>query len=275
MAYLLVIISLISFVLGIALIIVGKIDKNNYKGGIITIASCVLFVIAFIMIPTQEEAEKNEETETAEAETYSEEQATETDTSTEEESYEEIVEEELELTPQEQMIQNITEIIDSGKAFDAGSYIKGDIPKGEYAFIRYDGSGQYYSEEDQGGNIIDNENFDSFGYVNVHESGNLENQGVLVNTKSLEELGVSGAKELYEIVNDTKDYKDSGWYKIGVDLEPGHYVIESMGEGYVAIMTGPVGNNDIVDNNIFNGSYSVNVQEGQYLVIYRGTITKQ
>lgn len=191
---------------------------------------------------------------------------------------EEIIEEEekvvVELTASEQMFHDVVDLIDEGLAFDTGSYIKGDIPKGEYAFITFDGGGEYYSEEDASGEIIDNENFTSFGYVQVHEGGNIETRGVLVKVEALEKIDVSGAKELYEIMNETENYSDSGWYKVGVDIEPGEYLIESYGSGYVAAMSGPVGNNDIIKNDNFDGRYSINVQEGQYLVISRATIVE-
>lgn len=180
----------------------------------------------------------------------------------------------LELTPKEEMTQELMSLIDEGKAFDSGSYIEGDIPKGEYAFITFDGSGQYYSEEDSSGNIVDNENFDGFGYVSVQEVGNLTNSGALVKVEALDELGVAGAKELYEIMNEKEDYKESGWYKIGKDLDPGKYVIESVGSSYVGVYSGPVGNNEIINNENFNGRYSVNVQEGQYLQISGGEIAE-
>lgn len=175
---------------------------------------------------------------------------------------------------EEEILYSLVELIDEGSAFDTGSYVPGDIPEGEYAFVTFEGAGNYYSEKEQNGNIIDNENFDSFGYVYVHEVGNIETKGVLVSIDALEDLGVSGAKELYEILNNQENYTEAGWYKIGKDLEPGEYVIESYGEGYVAVMGGPVGNSSIVTNEIFNGRFSVNVQEGQYLKISRGTITE-
>ena len=65
-------------------------------------------------------------------------------------------EEEAKSTPQQEMYTKIMELIDSKQAFDSGTYIKGDIPAGDYAFITFEGSGQYYSEEDAAGNIIDN-----------------------------------------------------------------------------------------------------------------------
>ena len=177
-------------------------------------------------------------------------------------------------TPQELMLFNLIELMEEGLVFDTGSYIKGDIPKGEYAFITFEGSGKYYSEEDASGSIIDNENFHSFGYVQVHEAGNLETRGVLVSMEALDELEVSGAKEIYELLNNKSDYADSGLYKVGIDIEPGEYVLESYGSGYVAVLTGPVGNYDIVQNDNFDGRYSVNVQEGQYLDISRATIVE-
>lgn len=183
-------------------------------------------------------------------------------------------EEIIELSAREEMILDVLDLVDESLAFDTGSYVKGDIPKGEYAFITFDGSGGYYSEEDASGSIIDNENFDSFGYVQVHEAGNLQTRGVLVNVEAFERLGVSGAKELYEILNDVENYNESGWYKVGVDIDPGKYIIESYGSGYVAVMSGPVGNSNIVDNENFEGRYSVNVKEGQYLVISRGYISE-
>ncbi|WP_071460716.1 hypothetical protein [Bacillus massilinigeriensis] len=177
-------------------------------------------------------------------------------------------------TPQQEMIEKLSGLFDKKKAFDAGSYVKGDIPLGEYAFISFDGSGKYYGEEDLSGNIIDNENFDSFGYVYVHGAGNIQTDGVLVSYDAFKELGVSSAKEIYEMVNNLKDFKDSGWYKVGVDIQPGQYTIESMGEGYVAVLTGPVGKNEIVNNENINGRFTVNITNGQYLQVSRGTITQ-
>lgn len=176
-----------------------------------------------------------------------------------------------ELTESEKMIANIVSLMDDKLAFDAGDYVKGDIPQGEYAFVRF-GSGQYYSEEDAAGNIIDNENFASFGYVKVHGVGDIKTKGVLVNITALETLGVSGAKELYEIINNQKDYNQGGMYKIGFDLDAGTYIVESIGRGYYAVLTGPVGNNKIVKNDNFDGRKTVTVKNGQYLQISRSQI---
>jgi len=175
-------------------------------------------------------------------------------------------------TAQEIMFEKISGLVDSGKAFDTGSYIKGDIPKGEYAFVPFDGSGQYYSEEDSAGNIVDNENFDSFGYVYVHGVGNIQTKGVLISVGAFEKLGVKSAKEIYEKLNNVNNYKDSAMYKVGTDIKPGSYTIESYGEAYVEVMSGPVGNSEIVNNEIFKGKYSVSVSAGQYLKVSKGKL---
>ena len=193
------------------------------------------------------------------------------DYETEELSYEE---EEVVVTEQDLMLMDVVNLIDEGLAFDTGSYIKGDIPEGEYAFVTFEGSGSYYSEEDQSGSIIENENFDSFGYVYVHEAGNLKTSGVLVDVDSLETLDVKGAKELYEKLNGVEDYQDSGHYKVGVDIDPGEHVIESYGSGYIAVMDGPVGKSNIINNDNFDGRYSANVSEGNYLKLSRSYISE-
>lgn len=175
-------------------------------------------------------------------------------------------------TAKELMFEKVTGLIDSKDAFDTGSYVKGDIPAGEYAFVPFEGSGKYYSEEDSAGNIIDNENFDSFGYVYVQGAGNIQTQGVLIKIGAFEKLGVKSAKEIYEKLNDVSDYKESAMYKVGVDIAPGTYTIESYGQAYVEVMSGPVGKSDIVDNENFNGKYSVSVSAGQYLKVSRGKL---
>lgn len=177
-------------------------------------------------------------------------------------------------TPKQKMMNSIKTLISSKQAFDTGNYVKGDIPAGDYAFVSFQGSGKYYSENDTANNIIDNENFDSFGYVSVHGSGNLETQGLLVNTAAFPQLGVTGAKQIYEILNDVQNYAGAGFYKVGADLPAGKYTVQSQGEGYVAALSGPVGNREIIDNQNFNGRYSESVTNGQFLSISRGTITQ-
>lgn len=179
-----------------------------------------------------------------------------------------------ELTEADMMLVKIVGLMDDKLAFDTGDYIKGDIPAGEYAFVKFSGSGSYYEEEDAAGNIIDNENFDSFGYVKVFGVGNITTKGVLINISAFEQLGVSSAKEIYEILNDQINYNQAGYYKVGVDIQPGKYTIESIGSGYYAIMAGPVGNSDIIDNDNFSGRTEVYVREGQYLDVSRAQIVQ-
>ena len=94
--------------------------------------------------------------------------------------------------------------------------------------------------------------------------------------KSLKELGVSGAKQLYEILNEQENYNQGGYYKVGLDLAPGNYILESLGSsGYYAIMSGPVSGGDIVDNDNFNGKAQVNLRNGQYLELSRAQYTKK
>ncbi len=178
-----------------------------------------------------------------------------------------------ELTEREKMILKVSELFDKDLAFDVGSYVMGDIPKGEYAFIGINSS-KYYCEEDAAGNIIDNENFQSFGYVYVHGLGNIETRGVLVSVSAFADLGVNGAKQLYEIINEQPNYTQSGMYKIGVDIPAGIYTVESTGKGYFALLTGPVGNNDIIDNDNFTGRKQISASSGQYLELNRVTISQ-
>lgn len=218
-------------------------------------AVIVLFVLIGIFSPSDESTSRNNS------------QTNETT-----QAAQETKEEEKLKTAQEIMFDKVLGLMDSKEAFDTGSYVKGDIPKGEYAFVPFDGSGKYYSEEDSAGNIVDNENFDSFGYVYVQGVGNIQTQGVLIKVDAFEKLGVKGAKEIYEKLNNVTDYKESAWYKAGTDIAPGTYTIESYGEAYVAVMSGPVGDSDIVDNEIFNGKHSVSVSAGQYLNVSKGKL---
>lgn len=219
-------------------------------------AIIVLFILIGIFTPSDEKKDQNNS------------QTSETSQTTQETKKEEPKPK----TAKELMFEKVTGLISSKDAFDTGSYVKGDIPAGEYAFVPFEGSGKYYSEEDSAGNILDNENFDSFGYVYVQGAGNLQTQGVLIKIGAFEKLGVKSAKEIYEKLNDVSDYKDSAMYKVGVDIAPGAYTIESYGQGYVEVMSGPVGNSDIVDNENFSGKYSVSVGVGQYLKVSKGKL---
>lgn len=255
--------GLVEFMFGISLMpfvydeFLNKFVKNVKKlKDLQTILPIVLFIMTFLVINVNDDQNNF---------TPSIDRSSQTTTKVEKK----------ELTESDKMTLKIASLMNEKLAFDAGTYIKGEVPAGEYAFIRYSGSGQYYSEEDSAGNIIDNENFDSFGYVKVHAAGNLKTRGVLVNINAFEKLNVTGAKQLYEILNNQSDYHEGGYYKVGVDIPAGQYVLESYGSGYWAIMSGPVGKSEIVKNDNFNGKATVNVRDGQYLTISRSTYTKQ
>src|SRR5699024_1266496 len=193
------------------------------------------------------------------------------------ESYADMLEEldEYEYTEKDRMIDEIVALFDDDLAFDTGSYSKGDIPKGEYAFVKFEGSGSYFSEVDGADNIIANENFDSFGYVQIHEAGNVEIDGVLINIEAFDTLEVTGAKEIFELINEIEEgYNESGQYKVGYDIDPGKYEIESYGSGYVGITDGPVGNGEIVNNDNFNGTYDVDIKDEQYLMLSKAYIVE-
>ena len=149
-------------------------------------------------------------------------------------------------------------------AFMPASYAIGQIPEGEYAFL---GNG-YYSEE-LNGEIIYNKNFDSFGYVWYHGIGNLTTRGVLIKSEFISETGYNNLKSLYEVITSQENYNFSGHYKVGSDIMPGLYYIESVGSGYMSINSGPVGKSEIIENDNFNGSKTIRLYVGEYLELSR------
>ncbi|CEG28062.1 hypothetical protein [Bacillus sp. B-jedd] len=281
-------IGVLLFIASISFIILGSlasVRKTGQAKRMFTFAFAALFFFVLISILSNldgaETASKGKTTEpknevagAIESKGTPSEADTETDVETEADSETAVEDPPDELSLQEQMTEKLAGLIGTNQVFDTGSYIKGDIPTGEYAFVTFDGSGEYYVEKDAAGNIIDNENFESFGYVYVHGAGNLETKGVLISPSAFEALEVTNTKQIYEALNDVQNYKDSAWYKVGTDIQPGTYVIESYGSGYVAVMSGPVGKGDIIDNENFNGKYQVTVKPGQYLKISRGFISQ-
>lgn len=64
-----------------------------------------------------------------------------------------------------------------------------------------------------------------------------------------------------------------GMYKVGVDLQPGEYKINSPGDGYDAITTNSRHTlNSIVSNDNFTGNKYVTVEDGQYLELKNATL---
>ncbi len=158
----------------------------------------------------------------------------------------------------------------TGQAFKPGTYAKGHIPKGDYAFVSPKGG--YFSEEFNG-QILANENFASFGYVYVQGIGDITTRGYLISMEGLKQLSQSGALSIYKSMTNSADYNFSGYYKVGLDIDPGSYKLTSSSDGYVSIESGPLGHSKTIRNDIFNGEKTVSVSSGQYLVVTRASIT--
>ena len=157
-------------------------------------------------------------------------------------------------------------LVKRGLAFHSGSYAKGSIPSGQYVFISK--TGGYYSET-ANGEILDNENFSSFGYVYVHGLGDIKTRGLLVKLKGLKELGYSGAKDAYENLTKQTNYQASGHYLVGTDIRAGSHILKSNGSGYVEVNRGPVGQSNIITNDNFNGTKTILVNVGEYVKLSR------
>jgi hypothetical protein len=264
-------IGVLGFIIFLIWGIVSAIRKTGRaKKRFLFAAGFLILIIVGLSITPDSNTTKTSDKNTSVPPTVKDNTSTKQDNATQKEETPKPVEE----TPKEKMLKSIKALINSKQAFDSGDYIKGDIPAGDYAFIAFEGSGKYFEETDASNNILDNENFDSFGYVYIHATGNIKNSGVLISTTSFPTLGVTGAKQIYEVLNDVHDYKDAGIYKVGVDIPAGTHIIQSQGEAYVESSSGPVGNGEIVQNNNFNGRYSISVSNGQYLTVSRGTIAQ-
>ncbi|MGF6674387.1 hypothetical protein [Paraburkholderia tuberum] len=162
------------------------------------------------------------------------------------------------------------ELVSAGQAFEPGSYAKGTIPKGEYAYV---GRSEGYFGEEINGHIIDNQIFPSFGYVFVHGIGDIKTDGYLLSPVALNKLGYKSASEVFRSLTKQDAYNFSGMYKVGADLPAGNYVIESAGAAYVFVNTGPAGNGEIVWNDNFHGTKSANLTNGQYLELNNASIS--
>ena len=178
------------------------------------------------------------------------------------------------ITKSIKMFITISALFDEKLAFYSGIYSKEDIIAGEYAFINFSENGSYYCEKDSTGNILDCENFDSFGYVKVHSIGNIETNGILISFSAFEKFGVKGAKEIYEILYKESNWNQVGYYKVGTDIEPDRYIVESIGKGYWVVMTGPVGDRKIINDGYLNGSDAIYLSNGQYIRLKNTAIGK-
>ena len=77
-------------------------------------------------------------------------------------------------------------------------------------------------------------------------------------------------------MNDLTNYNQSGYYKVGTDIEAGNYIVESIGsEGYYSIKSGPVSGGKILDNDFVDGRASIKLKNGQYIEISKLELIKQ
>lgn len=130
---------------------------------------------------------------------------------------------------QKQFIEKIKDLIRNGQAYDAGEYEMLEIEDGQYAFINFNGNG--YCKINLSDEIRGWENFVSFGYVKIYKGYSVKTNGILINCESFEELGVSGAKEIYEKMHGIENYDGPGMYWIDHDIPSGVYKIESKSGG--------------------------------------------
>lgn len=165
----------------------------------------------------------------------------------------------------------LEQMIKSNKAFPPMSYAQGQIPAGTYVFMSERGG---YFEEGLNGEIHANNNFSSFGYVQVNGVGNITTRGYLINLEFFKESGFETPLAMYEKITNQSDYSLSGMYKVGLDIPPGRYLVTSLGTAYVSINKGPVGREEIIENDNFQGSKIFNVRAGNYLNIQRSKFTK-
>ena len=162
--------------------------------------------------------------------------------------------------------QVLNTLVEQKKAFPPSSYAKGDLPKGTYVFVSEKGG--YFAEE-LNGQIMDNEIFASFGYVYVHGVGNVDTRGYLIKLEDFKTTGFDSPKSLYESITKQPNYDLSGYYKVGLHIPAGEYKLTSLGEGYMGIEEGPVGNSSTLQNDIFQGRKLISVRAGQFLKLER------
>ena len=178
------------------------------------------------------------------------------------------------LSDQEQLVKKLSIMMDEKEAFDAGNYKKGELKKGDYVFINMNNNATpAHFKEKNGGEMF----FQSFGYVTI--SGDEEvsfERGFIIPVDKLDQLNVSGAKELYEKYNGIKDYKGPGYYKIGTDIDRGLVTVQSTGKNsYAALLTSPTRKEyNIAAMNYVKGDMVIDTNRGSYLNLNNAKITK-
>ncbi len=135
-----------------------------------------------------------------------------------------------------------------------------DMPAGEYVLFAISDSGYFCLSSDSTGNsIICNDNFDYNSIISVKEGEYLE-----LSRCYAEPISSAG----------TISTSGSGMFKIGKHLSAGEYKLEATGSSGYYCVYGDDRQDDIVNNDNFEGTAYVSVREGQYLLLSRCKIVK-
>lgn len=136
-----------------------------------------------------------------------------------------------------------------GTDLDAGTYL---IFGSGYMELSKDSTGEIES-------IITNDNYINTRYIAVKNGEYFEfSDGKAYRVKDAPEISNNG------------EVLDEGMYRVGRDLEPGEYKVESLTDdeysGYYEVCNGSRGSIDsIVTNDNFSGTKYITVSDGQYL----------
>lgn len=148
--------------------------------------------------------------------------------------------------------------------YKAGAYKVGStIPAGEYIIYPRSGGGLYYcvSSDANGDDIIFNEFTDGNGFATVYD-------GEYFTITSGYAVPYTGEEPIY---NENNTFMA----KVGDQIEAGEYLATAVDDyGYYAIYN-DTRFDDIVNNDFFEGSSYIFVEDGQYLVISGCELTKQ
>ena len=130
-----------------------------------------------------------------------------------------------------------------------------DMPAGEYVIFATDGSGYFCLSSDSSGNsIIANDNFDYNSIITIEE-------GEYLKLSRCYAEPISSAGDI--------NTKGPAMYKIGKHLKSGEYKLEAIGSsGYYCVYSDNK-QNEIYDNDNFDGTTYVYVSDGQYLKLSR------
>lgn len=145
--------------------------------------------------------------------------------------------------------------------YENSTYKIGDtMPEGEYVLFATSGMGYFkVSSDSSGDSIICNDNFEYNAIVKVNKGEYLELSRCYA-----------------EPINSARNVSTtgSGTFKVGTHLKAGEYKLESVGysSGYYCVY-GDNRQQNIINNDNFEGTAYVTVREGQYLLLSRCKIT--